>query len=60
MELLLPSIAGTMTLFVVQFMEFVHQEHVTELASSVRAIPRLLTGRNRLTATVPVAAAYGR
>ena len=60
MELILPSIAGTMTLFVVQFMEFVHREHATELASSMRAIPRLLAVSETLTATVPVATAYGR
>ena len=52
MELILPSIAGTMTLFVVQLMEFVHWEHATELASSIRAIPRLLTDSEMLTATV--------
>jgi hypothetical protein len=60
MELILPSIAGTMTLFVVQFMEFVHREPASELASSIRAIPRLLTDSETLTATMPVAAAYGR
>jgi len=60
MELILPSIAGAMTLLVVQFMEFVHQEHATELASSIRAIPRVLTDSETLTATVPLAAAYGR
>ena len=60
MELILPSIAGTMTLFVVQFMEFVHREHATELVSSIRSIPRLLTDSETFTATVPVAAAYGR
>ena len=60
MELILPSIAGTMALFVVQLMEFVHREHATELASSIRAIPRLLTDSDMLTATVPVAPAYGR
>jgi hypothetical protein len=59
MELILPSLAGTMTLFVVQFMEFLHREHATELASNIRAIPRLLTDSETLTATVSVAAAYG-
>jgi len=60
MELILPSIAGTMTLLAVQFMEFLHREYASELASSIRAIPRLLTDLETLTATVPVAAACGR
>ena len=60
MELILPSIVGTMTLLVMQFMEFMHREPATELASSVRAIPRVLTDSETLTTTVPVAAAYGR
>ena len=60
MELILPSIAGTLTLFLMQFMDFVHWEHATELASSIRAIPRVLTDSETLTATVPLAAAYGR
>jgi hypothetical protein len=59
MELTLASIAGTMTLFVVQFMDFVHREHATELASRIRAIPRLLTDSETFTATVSAAAAYG-
>jgi hypothetical protein len=49
-----------MTLFVVQFLEFVHREQATELASSISAISRLLTDSETLTATVPVGAAYGR
>jgi len=54
------STAVAATLFVLQFMEFLHREHATELASSIRAIPRLLTDSETLTATVRVAAAYGR
>ena len=60
MELILMSTAVAATLFVLQFMEFLHREHATELASSIRAIPRLLTDSETLTATVRVAAAYGR
>ena len=60
MELILPSIAGTVTLLVVQFMEFMDREHTTELASGIRAIARLLIHSETLTATVPVAAAYSR
>jgi hypothetical protein len=60
MELILPSIAGALTLLVAQFMEFVQREHATELASSIKAIPRLITDSGALTATVSVAAASGR
>jgi len=60
MELILMSTAGTTTLLLLQFMDFVRREHATELASRIRAIPRLLAGSDTLTATVPVAAAYGR
>ena len=60
MELILASIAGTLSLFVVQFMEFLHREYAGELAATIRAIPRLLTDLEALTATVPVAAACGR
>jgi predicted DNA-binding ribbon-helix-helix protein len=62
MELILTSIAGTVILLVVQLLEFVDRdrEHTSELASRIRAIPRLLTDSETLTATVPVAAAYGR
>jgi hypothetical protein len=60
MELILTSIAGTMTLFVVQFMEFADRERASELASRIRAIPRLLRDSETLTATVSVVPAYGR
>jgi len=60
MELILTSIAGTMTLFVVQFMEFVDREHAAQLASRIRAIPWLLRDSETLTAAVSVVAAYGR
>ena len=60
MELILMSTAGTATLFLLQFMDFVCGEHATELASRFRAIPRLLADSDTLTAMVPVAAAYGR
>jgi hypothetical protein len=60
MEMILASITAATTLFVVQFMQFVHWEHAPELASRIRAIPRLLTDSETFTATVPVAAAYGR
>ena len=60
MELILPSIAGAMTLLVVQFMEFAQGEAAQRLAFRIRALPRLLTDSETLTATVPVAAAYGR
>ena len=46
-----------MTMFVVQFMEFVDRERTKELASGIRAIARLLTHSETLTVTVPVAAA---
>lgn len=55
MELIVMSTAVATTLFVLQFVEFVHREHATELASSIRAIPRLLANSETLTATVPVA-----
>jgi hypothetical protein len=54
------STAGTTTLFLLQFLDFVRREHVTELASRIGAIRRLLADSDTLTATVPVAAAYGR
>jgi hypothetical protein len=54
------STAGTATLFLLQFMDFVCREHATELASRIRSIPRQLADSDMLTATVPVAAAYGR
>jgi hypothetical protein len=38
MEVTLLSVAGIMILFVVQFMEFVHREHATQLASRISAI----------------------
>jgi hypothetical protein len=60
MELIVPSITVTMTLLVLQFMEFLDWEPATELASGIRAIPRLLTHCKTLTTTMPVAAAYGR
>jgi hypothetical protein len=60
MELILPSIAGTLTLLVAQFMEFVQRGHTPELASSIKAIPRLITDSEALTPTVSVAAASGR
>jgi hypothetical protein len=59
MELLLMSIAGTMTLVVVQIVEFMHRKPVAEHASSIRAIPPLLTDTETLTATLSVAAGYG-
>jgi hypothetical protein len=60
MELILMSAAVTSTLFLLQFMDFVRQEHARELASRIRAIPRLLADRDTLTATLPVVTAYGR
>ena len=60
MELILMSTAVTSTLFLLQFMDFVRREHATELASRIRAIPRLLANNDTLTATAPVVAAYGR
>jgi len=60
MELILMSTAVTSTLFLLQFIDFVSREHATELASRIRAIPRLLANRDTLTATMPVVAAYGR
>ena len=59
MELILLSIAGTMTLLLVELLAFVHRGHATELASSIRAIPRLLSRNETLTATVPVASICG-
>jgi hypothetical protein len=53
------STAGTTTLFLLQFMDFVCGEHATELASRIWAIPRLLADNDTLTATVPVGPAYG-
>ena len=58
MELILLLIAGTMILLVLQFMEFVHRERVTDRACSIRAIPRLRNDSDTLTTTVSVAAAY--
>ena len=57
MELILMSTAVATTVFVLQFMDFVRQEHATELASTIRAIPQLLADSDTLTAMVPVAAA---
>jgi hypothetical protein len=54
------SIAGTTTVFLLQFMDFVQREHAAEVGPSVRTTPRLLANGNTLTATVPVVAAYGR
>ena len=38
MELLLPPIAGTLTLFMVQLIEFVRREHSMELTSGIRTV----------------------
>jgi hypothetical protein len=54
------STTGAATLLLLQFIDFVRPEHVTELASRLRAIHRLLTDRDALTVTVPVAASYAR
>jgi len=58
MELILMSTTGTATLLLLQFIDFVRREHVTKLASRLRAIHRLLTERDALTVTLPVAASY--
>jgi hypothetical protein len=60
MEFILMSTVGTTTLFLLEFVDFMRREHATELASRIRAIPRLLADRGTLTATVPVVAVYGR
>jgi hypothetical protein len=58
MELIVISAAGTTTLFLLQFMDFVLPEQVTKLVSRIGAIPRLLPDRDTLTITVPVVAAF--
>jgi hypothetical protein len=58
MELILMSTIGTATLLMLQFIDFVHREHVTELVSRLRAIHPLLTDCDALTMTLPVAARY--
>jgi hypothetical protein len=60
MELILSSLAGTLSLFVVQSAEFVHREYARELASTIRAIPQLLKDLDTPTATVSVAGAGRR
>jgi hypothetical protein len=58
MELILMSTTGTATLLILQFIDFVRRERVTELASRLRAIHTLLTDCEALTMTLPVAASY--
>jgi hypothetical protein len=58
MELILMSTTGTATLLMLQFIDFVRRERVTELASRLRAIHTLFTDCEALTMTLPVAASY--
>jgi hypothetical protein len=58
MELILMSTAGTATLLLLQFIDFMRREHATELASRLRSIHRLFTDGGALTVTVPVTATY--
>ena len=60
MELILMSAAGTTTLFLLQFMDFVFPERMTKLVSRIGAITRLVPDRDTLTLTVPVVAACRR
>jgi hypothetical protein len=58
MELILMSTTGTATLLMLQFIDFVRRERVTELVSRLRAIHPRLTACDALTMTLPVAASY--
>jgi hypothetical protein len=58
MELILMSTTGTALLLGLQFIDFVRREHLTEFASRMKVIQRLLTDSDTRTVTRPIAASY--